>query len=134
MKEFTYEISSELSQLPAVESFIQNAAIDCGVDDDTTYGITLTVYEATTNAIVHANRKDPAKKVRFIVEYTGRFFTVRIFDQGSGFDPARIPDPTAPENLMKDSGRGLYLMKIYADEVQFHTTDAGTEIVLRFMV
>ena len=50
--------------------------------------------------------------------------------RSKGFDPSKVPDPTSPENLLKDSGRGLYLMKIYSDELKFNVTPAGTETLL----
>jgi serine/threonine-protein kinase RsbW len=55
---------------------------------------------------------------------------VKIIDEGAGFDPAKIPDPTHPENLLKDSGRGVYLMKIYMDDLKYNVTPTGTETIL----
>jgi serine/threonine-protein kinase RsbW len=83
-----------------------------------------------TNAIIHANKCDETKMVQMNVTKDGNKLIISIKDEGKGFDPAKVPDPTAPENLLKDSGRGLYLMKIYMDELKYNITPTGTETIL----
>ena len=86
--------------------------------------------EATANAIVHGNKLDPNKivLVKMIVEDDK--VTVIIKDEGSGFDLDSIPDPTTPENLLKDSGRGIHIMKTFLHDLQYNFTEDGTEVIL----
>ena len=90
----------------------------------------LAVTEATTNAIIHANKCDVSKLVTVDVQVHKTKITIKITDQGEGFNPAEVPDPTKPENLLKDSGRGVYLMRVYMDELNYNITPTGTETIL----
>ena len=83
------------------------------------------------NAVVHGNRYNAHKKVRFAVTSDGQRFTVRIGDEGEGFDFDSIPDPLAPENLMRTSGRGIFLIRSFMDDFQMrHLESGGTEVTL----
>ncbi|NUN07621.1 MAG: ATP-binding protein [Ignavibacteriaceae bacterium] len=127
----TIEIPSDSTNLILVEEFINQVAFEFKITEDRLPGLLLAVTEATTNAIIHANKKDKSKKVRISAKpESGNLFII-VKDEGKGFDPAAIPDPTAPENLLKDSGRGLYLMRIYSDELSYNQTPTGTETILR---
>jgi serine/threonine-protein kinase RsbW len=89
-----------------------------GLDDDQMYEVSVAVRESVVNAIKHGNKNDLAKRV--IVEFSVEprdHMTVWIKDQGAGFDPEEIPDPLAPENIMKGSGRGILFMRNYMDDV-----------------
>jgi len=69
--------------------------------------------------------------VRIYVYVEGKTLTIKIKDEGKGFDPSIVPDPTDPENLLKDSGRGLYLMRVYMDGLTYNQTPEGTEAILQ---
>ncbi len=84
--------------------------------------------EALSNAMLYGNAHDPSKRVRVEVTFGEGTIRARITDQGGGFDPFSIPDPTCPENLMKTSGRGLFLMRQLLDEVRYN--DQGNEVTL----
>ena len=84
--------------------------------------------EALSNAMMYGNGHDPTKRVRVEVTLDGDAIKARITDQGTGFDPASVPDPTTPENLLKAGGRGLFLMRQLLDEVSFN--DRGNEVTL----
>jgi anti-sigma regulatory factor (Ser/Thr protein kinase) len=84
--------------------------------------------EALTNAMMYGNGHDPTKRVRVEVTLAQGEIKARVTDQGTGFDPAAIPDPTTPENLVKTCGRGLFLMRQLLDEVSFN--DRGNEVTL----
>jgi serine/threonine-protein kinase RsbW len=131
------EIESDPNNLITVEEFVNYFAKDLGLSDDHLSALLLAVTEATTNAIIHANKCDASKLVTIEahVEESNKGINtkkliVKIKDEGKGFDPARIPDPTDPANLLKDSGRGVYLMKVYMDEVKHNVTETGTETIL----
>jgi len=129
-KEYNLEISSDPSNLITVEEFINFTASEAGIDTARMPGLLLAITEGTTNAIIHGNKKSPDKNVIIDAEIDDSTLTYRIKDQGAGFIPENVPDPTEPENLLKDSGRGLYLMRIYADEIKYNITEKGTELVL----
>jgi serine/threonine-protein kinase RsbW len=88
--------------------------------DHDLFGIKLALEEALVNAIKHGNQMDRAKSVRISYRLLPDRFDVHITDEGSGFDPADVPDPTAVENLERPCGRGLMLMRHYMSEVAFH--------------
>jgi serine/threonine-protein kinase RsbW len=80
--------------------------------------------------VLHGNAYDPEKKVELEFERTTEDLVITIRDQGKGMDPAKIPDPLAPENLLKTSGRGIFLIRSFMDDVQINPSQAGTEIKL----
>ena len=134
---YQLEIESDPNNLITVEEFVNYFAKDLGLSDDHLSALLLAVTEATTNAIIHANKCDASKMVTIEAhiedspkEMHSQKLIVKIKDEGKGFDPARIPDPTHPENLLKDSGRGVYLMRVYMDEVKHIVTETGTETIL----
>ncbi|MCW8818324.1 MAG: ATP-binding protein, partial [Ignavibacteriaceae bacterium] len=90
----------------------------------------LAVTEATTNAIIHANKCDLSKLVTIHAHIEDSRLIVKVKDEGKGFDPSTIPNPTEPENLLKDSGRGVFLMKVYMDKVEYNVTPEGMETIL----
>lgn len=133
MNERTYsiEITSDPQNLITVEEFVSFLSAEANLNPDRLAGLLIAVTEATTNAIIHANKKDPEKIVKISASIDENYLTITVKDQGTGFDPEKIPDPTAPENLMKDSGRGLYLMRVYAEELKYNLTPEGTETILK---
>lgn len=130
-KTYQLEIESDPNNLITVEEFVNYFAIDLGLDEDKLNSLLLTVTEATTNAMIHGNKSDITKIVHIDVSANDRLLTIKIRDEGVGFDPAIVPDPTHPDNLLKDSGRGLYLMKVYMDEININITPTGTETILK---
>lgn len=130
MNTLKIKIPSLLDNIRIVESFIDNAREKFSLDDDIYGNIMVAVTESVNNAIVHGNRKDKNKSVELSLELEKDNLTVVISDEGNGFDHDDLPDPTAPENLMKTGGRGIFLMKHLADEVRFHAK--GSTIELRF--
>ncbi len=127
---YTLEIESDPNKLIIVEEFVNYFAKDLRIDDDKIPGIILAVTEATTNAIIHANKSDVNKLVKISAFIENNRLIIKIKDEGKGFDLSQIPDPTAPENLLKDSGRGIYLMKVYMDELKYEVQPDGTETIL----
>jgi serine/threonine-protein kinase RsbW len=88
------------------------------------------VREAAVNAVLHGNAYDPAKRFMVAYEITKDALVITITDQGQGLDLSCLPDPLAPENLMKGSGRGIFLIRAFMDEVKIRNTHPGTEITL----
>jgi len=125
------EIESDPQNLITVEEFINYIAVELNIPEDKLNGLLISVTEAVTNAIKHGNNSDKNKSVFIQVDSNEEFLIIKVKDQGKGFDPLEIPDPTQPDNLLKDSGRGIYLMKIYMDEIEFNPTENGTETILK---
>jgi serine/threonine-protein kinase RsbW len=128
--QYHLEIESDPKNLITVEEFINYFSKDLNIDEEKMSGLMLAITEATTNAIIHANKNDPNKLVQIDVRVDGENLVISIKDEGKGFDPEKVPDPTEPENLMKDSGRGLYLMRVYMDDLKYNFTPTGMETIL----
>ena len=124
------EIESDPNNIITVEEFVNYFAKDIGLPDEKISSLLLAVTEATTNAIIHANKSDKTKLVKVDVNISDSKLVVKVIDEGRGFNPANIPDPTHPENLLKDSGRGVYLMRVYMDGLDYNVTESGTETIL----
>ncbi|QVL31753.1 ATP-binding protein [Telmatocola sphagniphila] len=97
-------------------------------DEREIFAIKLAVEEALVNAVKHGNQLDPDKSVRVVYHIRPDHFDIRITDQGPGFDPGDVPDPTAPENLERPCGRGLLLIRHYMSDVLFF--DKGNTIAM----
>ncbi len=128
------EIESTPNNLITVEEFVNYFSVELGLDQEKISGLLLAVTEATTNAIIHGNKNNKLKLVRIYVYVDGNTITIKIKDEGKGFDPSIVPDPTDPENLLKDSGRGLYLMRVYMDGLTYNQTPEGTETILTLKI
>ncbi len=129
-KRVSYTLQSTLESVNRAESIAAETAARAGFTDDEQSNIAMAVREATVNAVLHGNAYDPEKKVFVVYESTGEALIITIPDQGKGLDPGKVPDPLSPENLMKGSGRGIFLIRAFMDEVRFRNTEPGTEITL----
>lgn len=127
---YEIEIESDPNNLITIEEFVNYFAKDLGLSDEQLSVLLLAVTEAATNAIIHANKCDPSKLVKVHAQINDSKLIIKIKDEGKGFDPSKLPDPTEPENLLKDSGRGVYLMKVYMDDVKYNITPTGLETIL----
>ena len=105
----------------AVTDFIRN----CGVSEELSFGIEMAVRESVTNAMVHGNQEDESKSVEVIFNCHDNELEIEVRDQGEGFDPASVPDPTNAENLLKTSGRGIFLMRTFMDEIEWRNRPEG---------
>jgi serine/threonine-protein kinase RsbW len=126
----SYTLDSTLETVDSAEQTASRIAAESGFDEDVVMQISMAVREAAVNAVLHGNAYDPDKKVKLDFERTGNDLVITIRDQGKGLDPAKIPDPLAPENLLKTSGRGIFLIRSFMDEVQIQPSQTGTEIKL----
>jgi serine/threonine-protein kinase RsbW len=129
-KRVAYTLDSTLESVDRVEQLANALARHCGFDEEEIHRISIAVREAAVNAILHGNANDPSKKLTIGMDTTIEALLISIADQGRGFDPAVVPDPLAPENLHRESGRGIFLIRTFMDEVNFRTLDPGAEIVL----
>ena len=99
-----------------------------GYPERACFAVHLACEEALANALRHGNREDPTKEVRLACQVGPEMVRIEVEDEGEGFDPSALPDPTAPENLDRESGRGVLLMHAYMDHVEFQ--GRGNRVVL----
>ena len=113
-----------------VEAAAEKLSTEAGLDEDETFRITMAVREAAVNAVLHGNDYDPSKQIHIDFENNGSSLVFKICDQGKGLDPATLPDPREPENLLRGTGRGIFLIRSFMDEVHFRQLQPGTELTL----
>src|SRR5438874_2264481 len=124
-------LDSTLESVDKAERVALDLARESGFEEEDLDRIGMSVRECMVNAVVHGNRYSSHKKVRLSLSRTPERFTVRISDQGEGFDPGQLPDPLASDNLLRHSGRGIFLMKAFMDDLQVRRLQpAGTEVTL----
>jgi serine/threonine-protein kinase RsbW len=96
-----------------------------GIAEEIAFGVDMAVREAVTNAVIHGNKLDDAKVVKLKLSNTPAIFEITICDQGNGFDPNDVPDPTKDENILRTSGRGIFFMRNFMDQVDWAPDPKG---------
>ena len=119
MNTISIQVPSIAENIRMIESFIDNAKERFDLDDDIYGNIMIAVTEAVNNAIKHGNAGDKKKNVHLSLSLDDSLIKFIVKDEGGGFDYQNLPDPTAPENLEKVGGRGIFLMKHLSDQVEF---------------
>jgi serine/threonine-protein kinase RsbW len=119
-----------MESVDEVEAAAGKLATDAGLDEDACFHITMAVREAVINAVLHGNEYDPARQIAVSLENNGRNLVFVIADQGKGLDPDTLPNPLAPENLLRGTGRGIFLIRSFMDEVHFRQLHPGTELTM----
>ena len=92
---------------------------DLGADEQIAFGLDMAIREAVTNAVLHGNKQDESKEVHVNIKSSPEAIEISVHDEGQGFNPTEVPDPTAAENIMKTSGRGIFFMRNFVDEVEW---------------
>ena len=126
----SFSLSSTMESVSEVEAAADKMAEAAGLDEDERFLFGMAVREAAVNAVLHGNEYDPAKKITVKLENTGTDLVISVADQGKGVDPDTLPDPLAPENLLRGTGRGIFLIRSFMDEVNFRQLHPGTELTL----
>ena len=129
-KTYQMTIQSSLEHIESVEKLAEKAADAMKFSDEEKDSLAIAVTEAVNNAIIHGNKQDKAKKVSIGFLLENKRLTVTIKDQGKGFDPDNLSDPLAPENLLKESGRGIFILSTLMDDVKFEFKGDGTEVIM----
>ena len=125
----------QLSLPSRIESIAEAAEAAAGVarrlelSEEAAFGLDMAVREAVTNAVLHGNREEGRKQVEVRFEEEGGELVVTVRDEGEGFDPAGVSDPTAEENLLKTSGRGILFMRSFMDTVEWEPHPEGGTVV-----
>jgi serine/threonine-protein kinase RsbW len=128
---FEMVCQSNPKEIGCIEHFLQQINKKLDLDDGTMYRLLVSCTEAVNNAMIHGNKFDPNKNViiRCIVEK--RFLIIRVKDEGKGFDPERLQDPREEKNLMKESGRGVFLMRSLMDTISVKRLKSGSVVEMK---
>ena len=123
-------IPSDPRRIAEADEFLESTLRRYGINESLVTDLAIAASELVNNAIVHGNKRDPAKVVTITVALAGSDVVVTVADQGSGFDPTRIPDPLAEENLLREVGRGVFIVRSLMDEVRFERGPHGETVVV----
>jgi len=132
MADLVLDIPNDLASIEEAVDFVMEQCSECG-DDPRRLRLNLRVglSEALANAVLYGNGPDPSKRVKVEVAFHGSTITARVTDEGRGFNPCHVPDPTCPANILKAEGRGIFLMRKLLDEVYFNDRGNSVTLVLR---
>ena len=122
---------SDLKNVEAAEDMVRRVCASLGFDEEEQHKVGMAVHESMINAIWHGTKNDPTKRVRLQFRVLEDRLEIKIRDQGTGFDVSGVPHPLEPENLLKISGRGIFLIRSFMDDFQVHNVPGvGTEVTL----
>jgi serine/threonine-protein kinase RsbW len=121
-------IKSHLAELVKIEQLSRKIAKTIHLSEDQRDNLSIAVTEAVGNAIVHGNKKDPNKNVEIVFQIQEDQIRVSVTDEGPGFELDQLADPLDPENVMKESGRGIFILQTLMDDVDFTFSSKGTTI------
>jgi len=125
-----YTLDSTLDSVEKIEHLVLEYARRAGFCDISLEQISLAVHETAANAVFHGNKESVGKKVSLDIQATANQLKIVISDEGNGFDPAKIPDPLAPEEMYRERGRGVYLTRALMDEYRVRCGAGGSEVTL----
>lgn len=128
---YRLEIPSDPREIMAVEKFLEEINARLRLDEMKFNKLLVATTEAVNNGIIHGNRRDRSKKVLLRVDINSSTMTVRVRDEGKGVDVETIPDPLAEENLLRENGRGVFLIRSLMSSVDFEKFDDGWEVTMR---
>lgn len=123
-------IPSDQEFLADVDVFLEGTLRGLGVDESIIADIAISVSELVNNAIVHGNKFARNKSVTIRMAHNGRTLTISVIDQGTGFDPGHVPNPLSQENLLKEVGRGIFIVKQLMEKVEIIPSPHGTTIAI----
>ncbi|CAN5393056.1 hypothetical protein BH10BAC6_BH10BAC6_00990 [soil metagenome] len=132
VKTYSLTLPSDRSSIVAVEPFVASIESVRMLDDQRYYNMLVALTEAVNNAIIHGNGADPSKMVELQVRTSASEVIFLVIDSGSGFNPDDVPDPRQPDLLLRDGGRGVFLIKHLADVVEFFPTASGMTVLIKF--
>jgi serine/threonine-protein kinase RsbW len=123
-------IESRITNLSVVENALDAVTNEIGLNKENYGKVMVSTLEAVNNAIVHGNKSDPAKNVDIEISFTADELQIKVTDEGKGFNPGNIPDPTKPENIEALNGRGVFLMSRLSDSIEF--SEQGNSVKMTF--
>jgi serine/threonine-protein kinase RsbW len=117
--------SSRIESVDEAATAVAEIIARAGISEEAAFGIDMAVREAITNAMLHGNKFDETKQVEISIKRTSTLLEISVRDEGAGFNPVGVPDPTKEENLLKSSGRGIFFMRNFMDEVDWSVLPEG---------
>jgi len=130
--DLVFDLPNDLASIEEAVDFVMERCSACGEDPRRLrLNLRIGLAEALANAMLYGNARDPSKRVKVEVAFHESTITAKVTDEGPGFDPYHLPDPTTPKNLMKAEGRGIFLMRKLLDEVHFNDRGNSVTLVLR---
>lgn len=124
------QLASSMESVAQVEAEAEKLLHTIGIEEDAAFPLLMGIREAAVNAVLHGNSYDPAKSIVVTMEHDPETLVITVTDQGEGFSLDTLPDPREEENLLRGSGRGIFLIRSFFDEVHFRQLHPGTEIQL----
>jgi serine/threonine-protein kinase RsbW len=125
-------IPSEPKRIAEADEFVESALRERGVPETLISDLAIAATEMVNNAIIHGNKKDAAKNVTIAMAFTSNEVEIRVEDQGNGFNPNSVPDPLAEENLLREVGRGIFIVRSLMDDMSYErTAEGGMAVVMR---
>jgi serine/threonine-protein kinase RsbW len=128
------QIESKISNIRIVEKAIDEVTGELGISQELYGKILVSTLEGVNNAILHGNRSDPGKKVNIEITYGKKEFKIKIADEGRGFIPENVADPTTPENIEELNGRGVYLMSRLSDRIKYNKKGNSVTMIFENLI
>jgi serine/threonine-protein kinase RsbW len=133
-KRYILELVSRPQYVTKVEGFLLKATRSLGLDEDQFNRLLIATTEAVNNSIIHGNRRNPKKKVVLVCEIGSTSIIIHVQDEGPGINPDKLPDPLSAENLLRENGRGVFLIRSLMSNVRFKKLKVGAEVVMSMKV
>ena len=132
----TYRMSMRSSPklIHRVEKFLQKVNEDAHLADEQFHKVLISTTEAVNNSIFHGNKSDPNKKVYLTCQLSDEALVLRVRDSGKGFNPEHLRNPLNESNLLREGGRGIFLMRTLMDNVEYHFDEDGSEVVMTILI
>lgn len=130
MKKLNLILKSNRNEIPKFEKLLESVNREINLSMEKFINLQIASSEALINAIVHGNKEDENKKVHITIEYDEKILMVKIKDEGKGFQLSDIPDPTSNENILKEHGRGIFIIRSLVDDFHSNSSEKGTEFSL----
>ncbi len=125
---------SDISLLPEIQDFVLSNVSEFLSDKEQKERLALAITEAASNGIIHGNKSNPSLPIKIKVELEKNYLVIKIYDKGKGFNPEKVPDPTTDENILKENGRGIFIIKNLVDSISYNFTEKGTETTLKISI
>lgn len=131
IRQLKYNLKTSIFEIDNLPNYLNEALAGLNVNSDKYNNILLAVTEAVNNAIIHGNKNDIKKEIELEFVVTDNYIKITVTDEGEGFDLDKVPDPTLPENLLSEHGRGIFIIKHFVDELKVVKSAKGNSIILK---
>lgn len=130
-RQMKYTLKTSIFEIDNLPTYLDKALDGLSISSDKYNNILLAITEAVNNAIIHGNKNDIKKEIGLEFIITDEFIKIIVTDEGEGFDLEKVPDPTLPENLLSEHGRGIFIIKHFVDELKVEKLPNGNSIILK---